>query len=143
MALLSLDDQRILRETFADLKHPVTLLFVTQTIGCETCEEASRILAEVTTLTDKVTVEEVNLVLDRERALVYGIDRAPGIIVLANGSDTRIRFLGSPGGYDFMSLVDAVLLAGGGSEQALSDDSLALVAGVKEPTHIQVFVTPT
>lgn len=143
MSLLSFDDQRILRETFADLKQPVTLLFVTQAIGCETCEEAGRILAEIAALTDKVTVEEVNLVLDRERALAYGIDRAPAIVVMAGGADTRIRFLGSPGGYDFMSLVDAVLLAGGGSDHALSAESLALVAGVSEPTHIQVFVTPT
>jgi thiol-disulfide isomerase/thioredoxin len=143
MALLSPSDQQTLREMFRDMTRTVTVVFFTQTFGCETCDETKQILSELTTLTDRIVVDEVNLVLDKERAAAYGIDRAPALVLLADGADTRIRMLGAPAGYDFMSLVDAILAASGASDMALSEESLALVAGVTTPTTIQVFVTPT
>ena len=78
MSLLSPSDQQTLRDMFADMTQPVTILFFTQAIGCDTCDETKKILAELTALTDQIVVEEVNLVLDGGRAAVYGIDRAPG-----------------------------------------------------------------
>ena len=145
MSLLSTADQQTLREAFDGMTQPVTILFVTQAIGCETCDETRRILAEITEVTNQVTVDEVNLVLERDRAAQYGIDRAPALVLLAGAdrADTRIRMLGAPSGYDFMSLVDAILLAGGGSHQALSAATLQKVAAVSEPLTLRVFVTPT
>jgi len=123
----------------------VTILFFTQAIGCETCAETRQILNELTDVTTQVTIEEVNLVLEGERAASYGIDRAPGLVLLAGDekADTRIRMLGAPAGYDFMSLVDAILLVSGGSPQRLSAATEARLAGVTEPITVQVFVTPT
>jgi glutaredoxin-like protein len=143
MALLSSDDQQTLRGMFDDMKQQVTLLFFTQTFDCETCDETKRILAELTEVTDRIVVEEVNLVLDKERAAAYGIDRAPSLVLLTGGEDTRIRFLGAPAGYDFMAMVDAILAVSGASDTELSKDSVALVSAVTEPTAIQIFVTPT
>ena len=120
MSLLSPTDQQTLRDMFADMTQQVTILFFTQTIGCETCDETKKILAELTELTDQIVVEEVNLVLDGGRAADYGIDRAPGLVLLAGGQDTRIRMLGAPAGYDFMSLVDAILAVSGASDAPLS-----------------------
>ena len=128
---------------FADMKETVTIVFFTQTFGCETCDETKRILDELTALTEKIVVEEVNLVLEQDRAAEFGIDRAPGLALLADGQDTRIRMLGAPAGYDFMSLVDAILAASGASDSALSEDSVALLARVTEPHKLEVFVTPT
>ncbi len=143
MSLLSPSDQQTLRDMFADMTETVTILFVTQTIGCETCDETRRILAELTALTDRILVEEVNLVLEGPRAATYGIDRAPGLALLAGGLDTRIRMLGAPAGYDFMSLGDAVLAVSGATDAPLSQESLELLAQVTEPRKIEVFVTPT
>jgi glutaredoxin-like protein len=56
--------------------------------------------------------------------------------------DSNIRFLGTPAGYEFMSLVQAVLLVGG-RPSMLSEASLKLVAGVTTPTRVHVFTTPT
>ncbi|HEY9462847.1 MAG TPA: thioredoxin family protein, partial [Vicinamibacterales bacterium] len=54
-----------------------------------------------------------------------------------------IRFLGAPAGYEFMSLIEAVILAGT-SDSGLTPESRALVARhVTTPLEIQVFVTPT
>ena len=54
-----------------------------------------------------------------------------------------MRFLGAPAGYEFMSLVDAVVLAGT-TDSGLSPESRQLIAEhVHAPLEILVFVTPT
>ena len=143
MALLSPTDQQTLRDMFADMTETVTILFFTQTFECETCDDTKRILGELTEITDRIVVEEINLVLEKARAAGYGIDGAPGLVLLAGGGDTRVRFLGAPAGYDFMALVDAILAVSGASDAPLGAESLELLAAHTSPTAIDVFVTPT
>jgi glutaredoxin-like protein len=64
------------------------------------------------------------------------------VVLLRNGEDTRIRFLGAPAGYEFMSLVEAVLLAGT-TDSGLAPASRDAIAGLTRPIDIKVFVTPT
>ena len=144
MALLSDQDRQTVRTHLASMTDPVTLLFFTQTIGGpETALIAKQVLDEVAGLNDLVTVEEVNFILEQDRVAAYGITHVPAIAVLKGDADTRIRFLGAPAGYEFMSLIEAIVLAGG-SDSGLSDQSKALIAEhVTEPLDIQVFVTPT
>jgi glutaredoxin-like protein len=144
MALLSEADRQTVSTHLAEIRDPVTLLFFTQTIGApETALITKQILDEIAGLSEKVTVEEVNFVLEKERAAGFGIDAVPGVVLLRNGEDTRMRFLGAPAGYEFMSLVEAVILAGTG-ETGLSEDSRTLIAeNVNGPIDIKVFVTPT
>jgi glutaredoxin-like protein len=121
----------------------VRLLFFTQSFGCETCEETRQIIDELPALSDKITIEDVNLVLERDRAAQYGIDRVPALaLVSEDGADSHIRFLGTPGGYEFISLVQAVLLVGGCGSN-LSAANRARVEAVDRPTTIHVFSTPT
>src|SRR4030095_6441948 len=82
MSLLAPADQDKLRDAFKEIARPVRLLFFTQAFGCETCAETRQILDELPALSDNITVEEVNLVLDRETAGRYGIDRAPAVAVV-------------------------------------------------------------
>ena len=56
--------------------------------------------------------------------------------------DSHIRFLGTPAGYEFMSLVRAILLVGGAPSH-LSAASRARVAAVDRPMTMHVFTTPT
>lgn len=149
MPLLSPADQQVLRDVFKQLTRPVRLLFFTQTIGCDTCVQTREILDELPSLSDKIAVEEVNFVLEKEKAAEFGIDRAPAIAILYDDpesagapKDSRIRFLGAPSGYEFSSLIHAVLLAGGRAT-ALSPQSLERLAAVDKPLTIQVFTTPT
>jgi len=146
MALLTPGDQQKLRDAFAEMTRPVRLLIFTQTLDCETCLTTRQILDELPPLSDKITIEEVNLVLEGERAKTYGVDRAPAIAVVyeEHGDlvDSRIRFLGAPAGYEFISLVRAVLVAGGRPSQ-LSEESRKRVAAVNRPVTMQVFTTPT
>jgi glutaredoxin-like protein len=144
MPLLSDQDRQTVRTHLAGITRPVTILFFTQTFGApETVATARQVLAEVVSLNDQLTLEDVNFVLEKERAAAYGIEHIPALVLLAGGEDTRIRFLGAPAGYEFMSLVEALLLAGTGVS-GLSDASKALLAErVTEPVDIRVFVTPS
>jgi glutaredoxin-like protein len=144
MALLSEHDQLTVRTQLAALTTPVTLLFFTQTIGApETALVTRRILDELAALSDRVSVEEVNVVLDTERAAAFGIDVVPAVALLANGADTRIRFLGAPAGYEFLSLVEAVIAAGTGDSKLTAMSRELIARQVTSPLDIKVFVTPT
>jgi alkyl hydroperoxide reductase subunit AhpF len=143
MALLSEQDRQVVRTHVADLKHDVKLLLFTQTIGGpETGVIAKQIVDELSGLSERISTEEVNFVLDKDRAAQYGIDKIPAIVVLRNGEDTRMRFFGAPAGYEFMSLIEALIIAGG-DDSGLSDESKKRIHGIQQPATIDVFVTPT
>ena len=148
MSLISPPDQERLRTEFAQMTRPVRLVFFTQSLECDTCLPTRQILDELPALSDKITIEEVNFLIEPGRAASYGIDRVPAIAVTyedapdATYKDARIRFVGLPAGYEFISVVQAVLLAGGRAPQ-LADASRAKLAKVDRPLTLQVFTTPT
>jgi glutaredoxin-like protein len=147
MPLLAPGDQEKLRESFGEMTAPVRLLLFTQTFDCDTCLQARQILDELPPLSDRITIEEANVLIDKDRAAAYGIDRAPAVVVLgvdANGElrDSRIRFLGAPSGYEFVSLVQAILLVGGHGSN-LTDANRERVSSVGTPVTMRVFSTPT
>jgi alkyl hydroperoxide reductase subunit AhpF len=147
MALLSPADEQRLRNVFSEMTSRVRLLFFTQTFDCEMCPQTKHILDELPPLSDKISVEEVNFVLERDRAARYRIDRVPAVAFErldddGKATDARIRFIGTPSGYEFMSLVQAALLVGG-KPSALSEENRRRIMAVNEPVHMQVFTTPT
>lgn len=152
MALLAPDDQQRLRDEFAGMTRRVHLVFFTQALGSDTCLVTRQILDELPPLSDRIVIDEVNFVLEPERAREYGIDRVPAIAVTyeepsgdtapAPLRDTRMRFVGAPAGYEFVSLVEAVTIAGGRPSE-LSAASLAQLALLDRPVTMQVFTTPT
>ena len=144
MALLSDQDRKTVASHLADIVHPVKILFFTQTIGApETVHITKQIIDEVAGLNDHITVEEANVVLDRDRASAFGISSAPALVLLKEDEDTGIRFLGAPAGYEFMSLVEALILAGT-DDSGLTPASKELIASqVSSPLDILVFATPT
>ena len=144
MALLSEQDRGVVSGHLAAIKTPVTILFFTQTIDApDTVLVARQVLDEVVSLNDQISLEEVNFVLDRDRAGQFGIDGIPAVALLRGGEDTRIRFLGAPAGYEFMSLVEALILAGTGDSGLTAESKALIAANVTVPTDILVFVTPS
>jgi alkyl hydroperoxide reductase subunit AhpF len=143
MGLLSAQDEQVLKQHLSAITKPVTLLLFTQTVGgSESGVVAKQVLDEVANLHDKITVVEKNFILDVDDRAHYGVDKSPAIVVLSDGADTRMRFFGAPTGYEFVPLVEAVLLAGTGNIE-LQDETLKLLATVDKPMHLQVFSTPT
>ncbi|PYR03597.1 MAG: glutaredoxin, partial [Acidobacteria bacterium] len=77
----------------------------------------------------------------------FGIDRIPAVALErldadGNVHDARIRFIGTPSGYEFISLVQAVLLVGG-RPSGLTEENRRRVMAVNQPVRMQVFTTPT
>ena len=143
MALLSEQDEKVLTEHLSPLTKSVKLLLFTQTIGgSDSGPVAKQVLDEVARLNDKISVEEKNFVLDLDDRSKYGIDQSPAIVFLADGEDTRMRMFGAPTGYEFVGLVEAIVIAGTGRIE-LEDATLKLVTAVDTPKKIQVFSTPT
>jgi glutaredoxin-like protein len=144
MSLLSDQDRDVVRRLLADVQQPGTMLFFTQSFAApDSVRAAKQIVDEVASLSEQVTVEEVNFVLDKDRAAQYGISDIPAIALLRNGEDTRIRFLGAPAGYEFRSLVDALILAGTGDSGLSAESRQTIADHVRAPLELLVFVTPT
>jgi alkyl hydroperoxide reductase subunit AhpF len=143
MGLLSAQDEQILKQHLSAISKPVTLLLFTQTIGGgESGRVAKTILDEIAALHEKIAVVERNFVLDTEDRARHGVDKTPATVVLSDGQDTRMRLYGAPTGYEFVGLVEAILLAGTGNLE-LEPETLSWIAAVDKPTHLQVFSTPT
>lgn len=143
MGLLSPQDEATLKQHLSAITQPVQLVLFTQTFGgSESGQVAKQILDEISGLNDKITVVEKNFVLDLEDKAKYKVDKAPAIVILSNDVDTRMRMYGAPTGYEFVGLVEAIIVAGTGKID-LEPETMAWVQAVTTPTHIQVFSTPT
>ena len=119
----------------------VRLIFFEQSIGCETCAPTPRVLEQIAADNRDVTLDVLNLVLDKEKAAEYGVDRVPAIIIAAAASE-RIRYYGAPLGNELPTLLQAISMAEL-QETGLSDESQAQLKTLSAPVSLQVFFTPT
>lgn len=141
MALLNEKDANAVRDRLARLTHPVKLVFFTQETECLSCRETRDLLHELTNLSEQLDLDVYDFVHDADAVEKYAIDKIPAIAVVGD-TDTNIRFFGVPAGYEFISLLQAIEMVGN-HQNGLSDDTLARLAGITSPVHLQVFVTPT
>lgn len=130
-----------LEAALSSLAAPVKLVLFTQTFGCDTCVPTRQVIDRVASFSEKISVEEYNLVLDKDKVKAYGVLRVPAIAVVGQ-VDVGIRFYGVPEGHELISLVESVLLVASGNS-GLSEDSQRLIASVDHPIDVQVFATPT
>ncbi|HEX4915180.1 MAG TPA: hypothetical protein VFV51_14540 [Vicinamibacterales bacterium] len=143
MGLLSAQDEATLKQHLSAITQRVDLLLFTQTFGgSESGAVTRQILGELAALNDKISVVEKNFVLDTEDKAKYKVDKAPAIVILSEGVDTRMRLYGAPTGYEFVGLVEAIIVAGTGKID-LEPETMQWIQAVDKPTHIQVFSTPT
>ncbi len=142
MALLTDDVVAQLEEEFQSLAEPVTLAVAFQSLQDPESENVKRLVEEVAALDPKLSVEAVNFVLDKDRAFALGFTRTPAIAVLGTDKDHGIRLYGMPSGYEFGTLIDAILLVSRG-DSGLGADTKAALQAVERPVHVQVFSTPT
>ncbi len=123
------------------MQNPVTLKFYTQEFECGLCKETRELLKEMAELNPQVKLVVKDFVKDASEAKEDGIDKIPAIAVLGE-KDYGIRFYGIPAGYEFSSLLNAILMVSTRINK-LKDDTKAFLKELKTPIHLQVFVTPT
>ena len=142
MAMLNARDQEAVRQEFTRIAGPVKLVvFSQELVAGDLCRQNERLVREVAGLSDQISVEVLNPVIDRERADAYGVSEVPAIVV-EGARDYGIRFYGVPSGYEFSNLIDSIILVSTG-EPMLSDDTKASLRALAEPVEIKVFSTPT
>ncbi|HPI36336.1 MAG TPA: thioredoxin family protein [Ignavibacteriaceae bacterium] len=132
-----------LQKHFSVLTKKVKIVFFTQELECQFCRETRTLLTELSGVTDKIELEIKNFVVDKTDTEKFGIDKIPATVILdENGKDFGIRFYGIPSGYEFTSLLEAIILVGTG-ETNMSPGVIEKVKAIDKPVHLQVFVTPT
>lgn len=142
MAYLDARNAEEVRKAFTGLRDPVKLIVFSQSLAAaELCAQNEQLVGEVAALSDKISVEALNLAIDHERAEAYGVDQVPAIVV-EGARNYGLQFYGVPAGYEFGNLIDAIVVASTG-EPALSDDTKTALGGLTSDVDIKVFSTPT
>lgn len=142
MSFINNHIKELLKEIFEkELRDEVRLVFFTQEIECEFCEEAREFLQELASLSKKIKVEVYDFMRDIDKAKEYGIDKIPAIGMIGS-KDYGIRFYGLPSGYEFPVFIDDLVDISKGEFRS-SSKVKGLLKSINKPLHIQVFVTPT
>lgn len=142
MALITEDVAAQLREEFVKLKEPVRLAVFSQALADPESEQVKRLVEELAALDARISAESYNFVLDTAKVEELKIQRIPAIAVLGAEKDYGIRMYGLPSGYEFGTLVDAILDVSSG-DSGLSEATRAALKDIAQPVHLQVFSTPT
>lgn len=154
MDLLNAEIREITRKKFeAELASKVTLLLFTQEptvlivpgrvpgLECQFCRETRQLLEEVKSLSDKIDLQVFDFVAQQEKAAEFGIDKIPATVVLGD-KDHGVRFYGIPSGYEYTSLIEAIVDVSKGTTE-LRPKTRESLGTLDKDVHIQVFVTPT
>jgi hypothetical protein len=96
---------------------------------------------EIVAISDKLSLEIHNLEREPEEARRWGVAEVPALILFGPESG-GVRYLGAPSGYEFSTLLQDIQFISKG-ETALSAATREALAGIPDPIHLQVFVTPT
>lgn len=125
MALLSENDRNAIKGHFQKMTREVPVSLAKAPGNCDT-EEILKELSELSPML-KVTVSESD----------------EGMLPSLNiGSTGRVRFYGTPAGYEFSSLLTGIIDSGR-DEETLSRGTMEFLDGLDRDLHIKVFVTPT
>jgi len=142
MAILQPRDEDAVRKEFQRISGPVKLVvFSQELVAQDLCRQNEQLINEVAALSDRISVEVLNPVVDRERAAAYGIEDVPATVV-EGARDYGVRFLGIPAGYEFSNLIDSIIAVSSG-EAMLADATKASLATLAGDVEIKVFSTPT
>jgi len=131
-----------LKDEFAQLANPVRLVVFSQALADPESEQVRRLMEELGALDSRISVEAYNFVLDKEKVESLHIARIPAIAVMGADKDYGIRMYGLPSGYEFGTLIEAILDVSRG-DSGLADETRAGLKELARDVHIQVFSTPT
>lgn len=131
-------DKRYLKDRFEkEMVNEVKIILYTRGLDCNFCADAEQILKEVAETSDKIKLEVLNVVLDRDKVKGH-----VGMVPMITVGNERIKFIGVPFGYEFAVLIEDIVEFSR-SEYFLSPSSVEKIKKIDKPMNIKVFVTPT
>ncbi len=143
MGLLKEEDKKFLKEKFDKiLKYDVKMLLFSSEKDCRYCGDTEALLKEVSELSDKISLEIYDT--KSEEAERREVNYAPTTIISDENEeiDSRVRFLGIPSGYEFMTLIKDIMFVST-HQLEISDAVINELYKVKSDLKIEVYVTPT
>lgn len=108
---------------------------------CMFCKETKALLKEVCSLSEKLELVLYDFSADSDKAEDFNITKIPATLI-TNEKAKNLRFFGIPSGYEYMSLVEAIVDASKGST-GLKPETKEALKTLNTDIHIQTFVTPT
>jgi glutaredoxin-like protein len=142
MSLIPDDKKEVLRNDLKErMVDPVKIVMFTQEVECRFCSDTRQLVQEIATLNDKIEVEVYDFMVDAAKAQELKIEKIPALAIIGK-KDYGVRIYGIPYGYELQTLIAAAVGVSTGKTD-LSDKTKAILADVKAPVHIQVFVTLT
>jgi glutaredoxin-like protein len=120
---------------------PKSAIIVPGRPECELCEETRALLEEVASLSDRITLNIHDVRSESDLSRDAGVSRVP-TLVLRGAARGVVRYLGIPAGLEFGTLLEDLAAVSRGTT-TLKQESLAKLASLSRPVHVQVFVTPT
>ena len=141
MGLIQDADAVEIRMRLEEVVNPVTIVHFTQELSLELGAETLQLMKELAPLCDKLSLQVFNFQLDREMVAQFGVDKVPATVIM-NGKDYGIRFYGLPAGYEFSTILDAIIAVSKGDSGLLPASQVKL-SQLSAPLHLEIFVTPT
>lgn len=135
-----------IKEVFAELAHPVQILFFGSEENCEYCGDAEKLLREISEINEKINLSIYDLKKDADIAAQYNVDKTPVIVIASKIGeqviDLGIQFSGIPSGYEFSTLINDIVIASK-QDSGLGAETREYLQNLTQPLLLQVFVTPT
>jgi alkyl hydroperoxide reductase subunit AhpF len=138
--VLSREAKKETEEKLSGLKRPVSLSVLTQDIEASNCKETRAIAEGLAEMSPKVMVECADFLANGSIVRKYAVERIPALVV-SSKEGGMAHFYGTPTGYLFFSLIEA--LRGAANGPVLSEETRAWLDGLDRDLHIQLFVSPT
>ncbi len=135
--ILPQEARKVLRETFKGLVGKVPVEVFTGKAGNQYTEVTTGLIRVFSELNDKIEPKFHSL--DSGKAKERGVAKSPTVLI--SPDKYNIRYVGAPLGEETRTLIMAILIASS-EGTILSDQALKRLFELKEPRHIQVFVTP-
>lgn len=138
LAVLAQHFERIERPVKIDYFHQSTsAIIVPGRAPCPTCDETKRVLEQIDSLSDQITLRIYEFVDEPAMAKRRGIEGVPGIVI--RGEVNRpLRFYGLPGGVFLNTLAQAILSTSAGTPTPPESVARTLKK-LRGKTHLRVF----
>jgi len=128
------------------LDQPVEIIYFSKLDPCNACGETHQLLEEIITVSDKLHLSAYNVDDNPQFAQLYKVNLAPGLVIAGRDEgklvDYGIRFAGIPSGYEFSSLIQAIILVSK-RDSGLKSEVRSELKNLTTPINLKVFVTPT
>jgi len=128
------------RELFTGIVNDVKAHLFLEERNCLYCNDVKDMVEQLAELSDKITIVEHKGSLDTGKAVEWGVEYHPAI-VLHGEKEYSVKFYGIPAGHEFGALVSSIIDVSTGTAP-LPPDVIEDIISIDKPINIKVFVTP-